>query len=200
MNTCRVQTGTALRCVARAVPCALLTALAGAFGCAGAQMDEGQEGEAGVTPPVAKALAIIEPRSGSSTNGMASFTSDGKTVTLQLEVANAPPGEHAVHIHEKPDCSAPDAQSAGPHWNPTGAAHGKWGEKHFHLGDIGNLEIDDKGRGSLTLSTELWTIGTGLSNDVVDHAIVVHIHKDDFATQPDGAGGTRIGCGVIKRD
>src|SRR5262245_58041736 len=66
------------------------------------------------------ATAQIAPKSGSSVAGEATLHQlDGK-VSMTVRLSNAPPGAHAVHLHEKGDCSAPDAGSAGGHWNPDG--------------------------------------------------------------------------------
>jgi len=144
------------------------------------------------------ATADIESRSGSSLTGTARFTEQGRTVTLTLEVEGAPPGVHAVHLHQNGDCSADDATSAGPHWNPGNVEHGQWDHAPFHLGDIGNLQVGPDGYGSLTLTTDLWSIGTGEANDILGRAIIIHEKADDFTTQPTGAAGGRIGCGVIQ--
>lgn len=147
--------------------------------------------------PVAQ--AEIAPKSGSKLTGKAAFVPDGKGgLVLTIDVAGAPPGLHAVHIHETGDCSAPDAKSAGGHWNPTHEAHGKWAMPPHHLGDIGNLEVKPDGKGTLTLRTDKWTAGGGGANDVVGHALVVHGAPDDFKSQPAGNAGPRIGCGVIE--
>ncbi len=148
------------------------------------------------------AKADIDAKSGSKLKGKATFTQNDKgEMVVRIEVSDAPPGEHAVHIHEKGDCSSPDGKSAGDHWNPTHMEHGKWGApgEHFHLGDIGNLNVDASGKGTLTLETTKWTAGTGAANDVIGHAIVVHGGVDDFKTQPSGNAGPRIGCGVINK-
>lgn len=149
------------------------------------------------TPSAKQAIATIGPTSDSSVTGMAVFTKDGYQITLTIEIQNASPGIHAVHIHENGDCSAPDGTSAGGHWNPTGVAHGKWGEGEFHLGDIGNITVGEDGTGSIELTTDLWEIGTGSDVDVVGKGIIVHAGADDFTSQPSGAAGARIGCGVI---
>ena len=155
--------------------------------------------QAGVlTMPTAKqAIATIDSASESSVTGMAIFTQDGDQITLVIEIQNASPGLHAVHIHENGDCSSPDGKSAGGHWNPTGVAHGKWGEGEFHLGDIGNITVGEDGTGSIELTTDLWEIGTGSDIDVVGKGIIVHADADDFTSQPSGNAGARIGCGVI---
>ena len=145
-----------------------------------------------------QAIAVINPTSGNTVTGMAVFTLTGETVMLSIEIKNASPGIHAVHIHENGDCSAIDGTSAGGHWNPTDVAHGKWGEGEFHLGDIGNMTVGDDGTGTIELSTELWEIGTGSIIDVVGKGIIVHADADDFVSQPSGNAGARIGCGVIE--
>lgn len=146
------------------------------------------------------ATAVIAPTaaSGSNVTGNAVFTQDGDDIMLTVDVENASPGLHAVHIHETGDCSAPDGTSAGGHWNPTDQDHGKWGSDSFHLGDLGNIPVGDDGTGSFELTTDLWEMGTGSELDIVGKAIIVHAGADDFTSQPSGAAGARIGCGVIE--
>ena len=155
--------------------------------------------EVGVPPtPSKQAIAVIGPTSGNDLTGTAIFTQNGDTITLIIEIQNVSPGLHAVHIHEKGDCSAPDGTSAGGHWNPTNVAHGKWGEGEFHLGDIGNITVSEEGTGTIELTTNLWEMGTGSDFDIVGTGIIVHAGADDFISQPSGAAGARIGCGAIE--
>ena len=144
------------------------------------------------------AAATIEPKNDSGVSGSASFTGGHGEVTMTLSIAGATPGEHAFHLHEIGDCSAADGTSAGGHWNPTMQDHGKWGAEPFHLGDVGNLVVGEDGTASLTVSTALWSIGTGADDDVVGRSVIVHAGVDDFTSQPTGAAGGRIGCGVIQ--
>jgi Cu-Zn family superoxide dismutase len=145
-----------------------------------------------------RAVARLEAKSESSLSGEAFFTEeDSGDVSFAVHIENVEPGQHAVHIHESGDCSAPDASSAGDHWNPTSDPHGKWGEEPHHLGDIGNIEVGEDGSGSLSLTTEDWSLGEMDARSVLGKAVVVHAGEDDFSTQPDGAAGDRIGCGVI---
>lgn len=150
--------------------------------------------------PASVATAIIGETNDSGLSGKATFTQFGENIQLVVSLANASPGEHAVHIHAKGDCSAQDGTSAGGHWNPTGVAHGKWGEGEFHLGDIGNASVNDQGAGGIELTTNLWEIDTGSTIDIIGKAIVVHAGADDFVSQPSGNAGARIGCGVIVLD
>lgn len=149
---------------------------------------------------VARAVAPLEAKSGSHLTGEAFFVKEeGGRIAFGVTVKNVSPGKHAVHIHENGDCSAADAASAGGHWNPTNEEHGQWGVEPFHLGDIGNIEVGEDGQGTLTLSTDLWTLDEDgkRARSVVGKSVVVHAGADDFTTQPSGASGARIGCGVI---
>jgi Cu-Zn family superoxide dismutase len=141
----------------------------------------GESGD-GTTAGVVSASATLEPKSGSNASGTAVFTNAGDgTADLVVDLAGvAPPGTHALHIHEFPDCSSPDGESAGMHWNPAGTM----------LGELGTVEIADDGTG-VFMKSDAWSIGTGRDNDVVGRSIVIHADPD---------GGTRIACGVIVLD
>ncbi|RAJ16856.1 superoxide dismutase family protein [Olleya aquimaris] len=147
-----------------------------------------------------KVKVKLESKSGSNVTGNVVFyeTEDGK-VEFHAMVSGLEPGTHAIHIHEKADCSSDDGKSTGGHWNPTGAPHGEWGSsKGFHKGDIGNLEANEKGQAVKILTTDQWCIGCGDKNkDILGKAIIVHEGIDDFTTQPTGDAGGRVSCGGI---
>lgn len=142
----------------------------------------------------------LEPRSGSKTQGSATFTeSDGK-VTLEATLTGLKPGVHAIHIHEKADCSAADATSTGGHWNPTFKKHGKWGEGEYHRGDIGNFTADVDGKATIVFSTDEWCIGCeDKTRDILGKGLIVHADPDDYTTQPTGNAGARVACSGIIR-
>ncbi len=142
---------------------------------------------------------VLESRSGSTAVGKVLLTEKNGEVTLEASIYGLTPGVHAIHIHEKADCSAADGTSTGGHWNPTFAPHGKWGaEEGYHKGDIGNFEADENGEGTITLTTNEWCIGCGDENkDILGKAIIVHQGADDFTTQPTGDAGGRVSCGGI---
>ena len=131
--------------------------------------------------------------------GLAKFDAANGKVKLELEISVPKKANKsvAVHLHEHGDCSD-TAKMAHGHWNPTNVQHGKWGEGSFHLGDIGNVKLDSKGNGKVTIETDLWTLGGPASSNIVGKAVIVHGGVDDFKTQPTGNAGTRIGCGVIR--
>ena len=103
----------------------------------------------------------------------------------------------AVHIHEHGNCGDTAILAHG-HWNPTNAQHGKWGSASFHAGDIGNIKLDTKGKGTLSLTTDIWTLGGKPDKNILGKSIIVHGGMDDYKTQPTGNSGSRIGCGVIQ--
>jgi len=166
----------------------------------GEPVEEAEPAEtAAAETPAVEAMATIEAKSGSGVSGTARFSYGNGVVTLHLEVAGATPGEHAFHLHETGDCSAADGTSAGGHWNPRQMDHGKLGEgDQFHYGDTGNLTVGEDGSGWAHVMTDLWSIGTGDENDILGKAVIIHAGADDFVSQPTGAAGGRIGCGVIE--
>jgi len=147
------------------------------------------------------AKSVIESKSSSNVKGTVMFTEKDGVVSMAAEISGAEPGTHAIHIHEKGDCSAADGTSAAGHWNPTKENHGKWGSGPCHRGDIGNIEVGADGKGKISMSTNLWCVGCNdMNKDIVGKAIIIHAKADDFTTQPTGNAGARLGCGVIVKD
>jgi Cu-Zn family superoxide dismutase len=143
--------------------------------------------------PTSSGKATLEGRSGNAMTGQAVFTpAPDRGVVLVVDVQGAPPGLHAIHLHEIGDCSAPDAASAGDHYNPTGHKHGDPKATEHHAGDFGNLEVVADGTGHLEIQLPDLTI-----EQVRDRALVIHARPDDMSTQPSGNSGDRIGCGVV---
>lgn len=142
---------------------------------------------------------MMEPKSESNAQGKIRFIDENGTVSMLAKFRGLTPGMHAIHLHEKADCSATDGTSTGGHWNPTFAQHGKWGdEAGYHKGDIGNFEADANGSGNVDFKTDQWCIGCGDdTKDILGKAVIVHQGVDDFVTQPTGAAGGRISCGGI---
>jgi superoxide dismutase, Cu-Zn family len=169
----------------------------GAFDAGGMYGDAGAMGapDAGTPGPTPSVLtAKLEPRSGSNVSGIARVTPGGSGVVVLVEVQNATPGEHGVHIHEKGDCSDPAAQNAGPHFNPnSGAHHGGANTPVRHGGDLGNMKVSSSGRGLLAV-----TVSDLKMDNAVDRAVIVHEKVDDLQSDPAGNSGNRIACGVLQ--
>ncbi|MFQ3174797.1 MAG: Cu-Zn family superoxide dismutase [Flavobacterium sp.] len=149
---------------------------------------------------IKKLMITFEPKSNSKVSGTATFIEKNGKVTFVAKLAGLQPGVHAIHIHEKSDCSAADGSSAGGHWNPTFKKHGKWGVGEYHKGDIGNFTADVNGNGTITLTTDEWNMGSGdPTKDILGKGLIVHQGTDDFVSQPSGNAGARVACSAIIR-
>ncbi len=159
------------------------------------QMNKDKAAENAAQKSSKKAVAMVEPKEGSHIFGKVVFTQENGKVTMEATLKGLTAGEHAIHIHENPDCS-----DAGGHWNPTDQPHGKWGaEKGYHRGDIGNFKANAEGVATMTFTTDKWCIGCGdAKKDILKHSIIIHQGTDDFTSQPSGDAGARVGCGVIE--
>jgi len=151
-------------------------------------------------PPPKTATATLAPtkKSKSKVTGTISFkeVADGVEVTANIE--NLKAGDHAWHVHEKGDCSAADAASAGEHFNPAGAAHGAPDAPAHHAGHYGNLTAGKDGKATKTFVMKGITLGDD-ANSIVGKGFIVHAKKDDLKSQPAGNAGDRVACGVIER-
>ncbi len=150
-------------------------------------------------PPTAHVTLISA--AGSSVIGDLALTSEGGAVAIRGIISGLAPGkEHGFHVHEVGDCSLPDFQSAGGHFNPTKDPHGGPKSKARHLGDIPNIEADKDGHASVDVTVKGVTLvdKDGAPTEILGKALVVHAMKDDYKTQPSGDSGARIACGVIR--
>jgi Cu-Zn family superoxide dismutase len=143
---------------------------------------------------VMKATAQLEPKSGSQVTGTVTFTKVGDEIQVVADIQNLKPGKHGFHIHEKGDCSAADAASAGAHFNPTQKHHGGPMTLDHHAGDLGNIEADASGKAHLDWKGKLSLSG---KDSIIGKSVVVHEKEDDLKTDPSGNSGARIACGAI---
>lgn len=144
-----------------------------------------------------QATAVLRPASGSQVRGRLTFTQVGPDrVRVVGEIEGHSPGPKGFHIHEKGDCSAPDAMSAGGHFNPANSKHGS-SPSTGHAGDLGNLTFNDSGKTTIDRIVEGVSVSTSAPNGIAGRAVVVHMQADDLKTDPAGNAGQRAACGVI---
>lgn len=124
-------------------------------------------------------------------------TDDGVEVTANIEGLKK--GDHGFHIHEKGDCSAPDAASAGGHFNPSKHKHGAPDAAEHHEGDLGNLTAGADGKATKTFTMKGITLDEG-ETSIIGKGFIIHDKADDMKTQPTGNAGARVACGVITLD
>ena len=141
------------------------------------------------------AMAQLESKSASQVTGLVAFRQVGDEVLVTGMIKNLKPGKHGLHIHEKGDCSSPDAASAGPHFNPTNQHHGGPTTAEHHTGDLGNIEATSSGIVQLNSKVKLSLSG---KDSIIGKSVVVHEGEDDLKTDPAGNSGARIACGEIK--
>ena len=142
--------------------------------------------------------AKIAPTQGNHCNGTVDFIGqkDGSVKVVVDLQAMEPNTEHAIHLHEIGDCSAPDAMSAGAHYNPEHKPHGLPPAEDRHAGDFGNFTTDKDGKVHYEITVTTVTMATS-RNPVLGKAVIVHANKDD-GSQPAGNAGARIACGVVE--
>lgn len=142
-----------------------------------------------------KAVAQVHPTENSEVTGTVTFNKVEDGVRVQANVEGLSQGNHGFHIHQYGDCTASDGTSAGGHYNPTNNDHGAPTADNRHMGDMGNL---------VAVQYETTTIDyidpkikLNGPNSVIGRAVVIHGGEDDFESQPSGAAGPRMACGVI---
>ncbi len=127
-------------------------------------------------------------------------TASGMLV-LTIDLKGLPAGPHAFHVHETGTCDASDGfKSAGGHL-AAGKAHGVGHENGPHPGDFPNIHVPEAGAIKVEYFTRDLTLDdseTGVF-DADGAAVVMHDGPDDYVSQPAGAAGKRIVCGVIVR-
>lgn len=148
----------------------------------------------------AQARVLLTQVQGSGVTGELTFDPAGDGLRLYGHVRGLTPGSvHGFHVHETGDCSAPDATSAGGHFNPDQMQHGdRQTPGPHHAGDMPNLTAGEDGVGQVDVHLDGLQIDGDASHDVVGRAVIVHAQADDYATQPTGNAGARIACGVVE--
>ena len=148
--------------------------------------------------PAAAATAPLFDASGKII-GKARIIQTSHSLQLRVKVKGLEPGEKGLHIHAVGKCEAPKFTSAGPHWNPDGKQHGRDNPMGSHAGDMPNLIVNAKGRGSIAFDLHgAKMTGDGGLLDADGAALIIHAKADDYRTDPTGNSGDRIVCGVFR--
>lgn len=132
--------------------------------------------------------------------GEITFTQTDDGVQIRGDIAGLDPdGSRGFHVHEFGNCEGPDFMSAGGHFNPGGHQHGapENAADARHVGDFGNIEVDEEGAVSIALDDGVISLNEG-ENNIVGHALIIHAQRDDLTSQPTGDAGARAACGIIE--
>ena len=152
---------------------------------------------AGAAEPTVAAQSQIKDRKGDVV-GTAELLQTAGGLLIKMAVKNLQPGQHAIHIHTVGKCEPPFT-TAGAHFNPEQHPHGMLAG-NAHAGDLPNLHVPDGGAIEVEIITKAATLEKGKPNSLLDNdgsSLVIHATADDYKTNPDGAAGERIACGVI---
>jgi superoxide dismutase, Cu-Zn family len=179
-----------------------LVALASGIGVALATGDD-DDGRSGK-----RAWTVLRDTSGQRV-GVAVFEESRGKTSVEAEVWRVAPGFHGFHVHAVGQC-VPPFDSAGGHYNPTGAAHGD------HAGDLPSLLVNRDGTGELEFETDRFSLRDLFDGD--GSALMVHAGRDNYANIPNryhshtenvfgpdsetratGDAGARAACGVVQR-
>jgi len=133
--------------------------------------------------------------------GTGELTEEDGGVRVKVNATDLPEGPHGFHFHEVGKCEAPNFESAGGHFNPTGGNHGLEQNEGPHAGDLPNLEVGADGTVEDEFLAEQVTLKSGKDNSLLQGggtALVIHAEADDGKTQPSGDSGDRIVCGLVE--
>jgi len=158
-----------------------------------------KETDSGVVEEVISARAVIKgTKTGSGVSGTVDFIQTAVGVQVVANLSNiVPSGKHGIHIHAEGSCDD-GGKAAGGHYNPYSTEHGllpQDGHDKAHTGDMGNIEVNENGGGTLVLFLPGLNLTDGEKN-IAGKAVILHEKEDDFG-QPTGNAGSRIGCGQI---
>jgi Cu-Zn family superoxide dismutase len=146
-------------------------------------------------PQEKRADAQLLPTVGNQTRGSVTFIerSDGVQVSYSL-IGLPPDSDHALQIHERGDCNAADASSAGAVFAPA-ADRLRAGARVE--GDLGNIHADSTGVATgFIVAPDVSLDGI---RSVVQRAVVVHHDAIDPYAYPQRGTGTALACGVIRQ-
>jgi Cu-Zn family superoxide dismutase len=145
----------------------------------------------------ARAEASFESARGIELGGTAKFYEKDGSVVVIVNVDDATPGRHGIHIHEKGDCTDITGKSMGAHFDPKKTKHGLPAARTKHLGDLGNIDVDKDGKGTLEIEVHDASLDDHGTSTFVGKAIVINA-AEDTGKGSSGNSGTPIACGVIK--
>lgn len=134
--------------------------------------------------------------------GVVTMEEGASGVDMTFDLEGLPPGEHAVHFHEKGSCEGSDFESASNHFNPDDKSHGLLNPEGAHAGDLPNVIADDQGVVNVELTAPQATLAEGKTTLYTTEgtSLVIHELADDGMSQPAGNAGARIACGEISKN
>jgi Cu-Zn family superoxide dismutase len=118
--------------------------------------------------------------------GTVLVTFQDDVTTLLVRLSNMTPNSsHAMHLHQG------TLETPSHHWNQglftafcnTESLGSIWA-KPF-AGDVGNIDIDENGAGTFVIETDLWSLNTNTSSDILNTVLFIHENEEDFLNECD---------------
>lgn len=135
-----------------------------------------------------QAVANLASASGSLVSGRATLLAEQGAVRVSGEVGGlVPHGAHGLQVHEKGDCSAADASSAGPFFDPLEG----FDQRGAVGANPGRIFADGRGVARVDLVIPGAVLGGGSANDIAGRALLV------LGATPN-AFSARVACGEIR--
>lgn len=136
--------------------------------------------------------------------GNVKFTEDLKNnvVVIDLNISGLKPkSKHGFHVHEAGDLTD-KCTSMCAHFNPYGKTHGCPGMPERHVGDLGNIQTNDKGEAKYSFFDNVIKL-RGTKCNIIGRGLIIHKDEDDCGqggnaeSLKTGNAGKRIACAVI---
>ena len=145
-----------------------------------------------------KAIAVFTD----NVKGYVKFTEIENKIRIDVSISGLNPNSlHGFHVHEAGDLSD-KCTSMCAHFNPYKMTHGSPGMKERHVGDLGNLETNNKGEAKYSFYDNLIKL-RGTKANIIGRGLIIHADKDDcgqggnLESLKTGNAGKRIACAVI---
>lgn len=144
-----------------------------------------------------KAIAVFND----DVKGVVKFTETTNKVRIDLQLTGLKHNSlHGFHVHEAGDLTDKCASMCS-HFNPYGHTHGCPGMKNRHVGDLGNIQTNNKGEAKYSFYDDVIKL-RGKAN-IIGRGLIIHEYEDDCGMGGDkeslktGNAGKRIACAVI---
>ena len=145
-----------------------------------------------------KAIAVFT----GDVKGNVKFSEDGDRIRIDVSITGLNPNSlHGFHVHEAGDLSD-KCVSMCAHFNPYNMTHGCPGMKNRHVGDLGNLQTNNKGEAKYTFYDGQIKL-RGTKANIIGRGLIIHEDPDDCGlggnaeSLKTGNAGKRITCAVI---
>lgn len=158
------------------------------------QPETGDEKRHEMSGEMASATAEVKMVGKDKDVGKVTFTQRGKWVTMSGTFENLPPGKHGIQLRTNGSCSKRAIRS-GDHFNPTDSRHGPPSSAQRHVGDLGNIAVEEDGTGNFEMRTDSMTVKNGATS-VVGRTVVI-TKNEDTGKGKSGNAGPVIACGTI---